>query len=440
LRKLSILISFILLTSPLAITKANAATPKLGGTCSKVGSFGDTPKERFICVKSGKKLVWGVWKNPNSNNNSASKGSATPTPAPVTTPTPAEAVFKAPIPITLPAAQGQITFANITDHLTDIPTAAYNNYEASISASALPTIPYDIFISSDIAGSISKSHVSALIDRSLKLFAGFQAPTYFAVYIYDYKGISWAENKYEENAQTRKYSLIKNYNDRFAHDVDGTCNSQNCGGTSAGMIRGSNEGYMAIAVDSGGDPEGFLSSPNVPHSFIHLIQKSQWDGTQIDDVNRYQNSVMPFWFFEGVSQGPALIFTKSLQSYLESRKWVLYRLGGTGLKNLSAQAMTNYLLSGSSTKTIDVNGNQIAGDGGPGSVMGNLGNPIGGLAVEALAAIAGPQSLMALTALVANGSSMEDSFLKVYGVSWIQGTQVLGQVIAAELKQNPPTP
>ena len=149
---------------------------------------------------------------------------------------------------------------------------------------------------------------------------------------------------------------------------------------------------------------------------------------------------MPFWFFEGVSQGPAMIFTKSLQSYLEAHSWVFYNLRGTGLKNFSAQAMTNYLLSGSSTKTIDVNGNLIAADGGPGSVMGNLGNPIGGLAVEALTAIAGPQSLMALTALVANGSSMEDAFLKVYGISWTQGTQILGQVLAAEFKQTPPTP
>ena len=135
-----------------------------------------------------------------------------------------------------------------------------------------------------------------------------------------------------------------------------------------------------------------------------------------------------------------MIFTKSLQSYLDSRSWVFYRLGGTGLKNLTAQAMTNYLLSGSSTTTIDVNGNPIAGNGGPGSLMGNLGNPLGGLATEALDAIAGPQSLMALTALVANGSSMEDAFLKVYGVSWTQGTQVLGQVLAAEFKQNPPKP
>ena len=425
MRRVSFLTIIVLIASVFTLPQASAAAAKAGAICTMANATSVVAGMKFTCIKSGKKLIWskGVKESAKSGTSVA---------------------FKAPIPITLPIPQSTdpkaITFSNIVSRISDIPTAAYKSNEAVISANALPAIPYDIFISSDIAGSISKSHVSALIDRSLKLFAGFQAPTYFAVYIYDYKGISWATNKYEENAKIRKYSAIKNYNNRFAHDVQETCNAQNCGGTSAGMIRGSNEGYMAIAVDGGGDPEGFLFSPNIPHSFIHLIQKSQWDGTQIDDVNNYQNSVMPFWFFEGVSQGPAMIFTKSLQSYLEAHSWVFYNLRGTGLKNFSAQAMTNYLLSGSSTKTIDVNGNLIAGDGGPGSVMGNLGNPIGGLAVEALTAIAGPQSLMALTALVANGSSMEDAFLKVYGISWTQGTQVLGQVLAAELKQTPPTP
>ena len=425
MRKVSFLTAVILIASIFTSPQANAGTVKAGAVCTTADATSAVAGVKFTCIKLGKKLIW-------------SKG------VKVLAKSGTSVTFKASIPITLPISQStdpkSITFSNILSRVADIPTASYNSNEAVIAVNALPIVPYDIFISPDIAGSITKSHVSELIDRSLKLFAGFQEPKYFAVYIYDYKGVSWAENKYEENAQTRKYSSIKGYMDRFAHDVDTTCNAQNCGGTSAGMIRGSNEGYMAIASGGGSDPEGFLFSPNVPHSFIHLVQKSQWDGTQIDDVNAYQNKVVPFWFFEGAAGAPAMIFTKSLQSYLDSRSWVFYRLGGTGLKNLTAQAMTNYLLSGSSTTTIDVNGNPIAGNGGPGSLMGNLGNPLGGLATEALDAIAGPQSLMALTALVANGSSMEDAFLKVYGVSWTQGTQVLGQVLAAEFKQNPPKP
>ena len=87
MRKFSIFTISILIASPIAVTHANAATPKLGGTCSKVGIFGDTPKERFICVKSGKKLVWQKWDKSSPTNNSANKGDATPTPAPSTAPT-----------------------------------------------------------------------------------------------------------------------------------------------------------------------------------------------------------------------------------------------------------------------------------------------------------------------------------------------------------------
>ena len=70
--------------------------------------------------------------------------------------------------------------------------------------------------------------------------------------------------------------------------------------------------------------------------------------------------------------------------------------------------------------------------------MSGLGNPVGGLAVEALTAISGPQSVMALTALVANGNTMADAFQKVYGITWNQGLNILGQVLAAEYAANAP--
>ena len=272
----------------------------------------------------------------------------------------------------------------------------------------------------------------------MKMYMGFRQPTYFAVYIYDYAGTAWAKAKYEEVAKNRKYSSLKNYNDRFAHDVDSTCHSAgDCGGTNASTVRGSNEGYMDIATNGPG--EDFLMSPNIPHSYIHLIQKTQWDGTQILDVNDVQNRIIPFWFFEGGSQAaPAMLCVRSLPEYLDRRLAIFYNFRGTQLNSLTAQTMTNYLSTGFSDKTIDVSGKIISADGGPGSPMGGLGNPVGGLAVEALTAISGPQAMMAVTALVANGSSMADAFQKVYGISWNQGLNILGQVLAAEYAANAP--
>ena len=350
--------------------------------------------------------------------------------------------FKAPIPITLPATgittSNPITFSNILSRISDIPAVAYANESAVLSSNTTPAAKYDIFISPDIASSITPTHVSTLVENTMKMYAGFQQPPYFAIYIYDFAGIAWAKTKYEQIAKSRKYATLKNYNNRFAHDIDSTCHStDDCGGTNASTIRGSNEGYMNIATNGPG--EDFLMSPNIPHSYIHLIQKTQWDGSKILDVNEVQNKVIPFWFFEGGSQAsPAMLCVNSLQEYTNRRKDIFYNFRGTQLNNLTVQTFTNYFSSGFSNKTIDKDGKIITADGGPGSPMGGLGNPVGGLAIEALTAISGPQAMMAVTALVANGSTMANAFQKVYGTSWSQAIDILGQVVAAEFSANPP--
>ena len=56
----------------------------------------------------------------------------------------------------------------------------------------------------------------------------------------------------------------------------------------------------------------------------------------------------------------------------------------------------------------------------------------GMLAVEALSAIGGVQSTMALYALEATGKSFSESFEMVYGISWEKAQPILAQVIARD--------
>ena len=56
----------------------------------------------------------------------------------------------------------------------------------------------------------------------------------------------------------------------------------------------------------------------------------------------------------------------------------------------------------------------------------------GMLAVEALSAIGGATSTMALYALEARGSTFSDAFKKVYGISWQQAQPILAQVIVKD--------
>ena len=57
--------------------------------------------------------------------------------------------------------------------------------------------------------------------------------------------------------------------------------------------------------------------------------------------------------------------------------------------------------------------------------------------MEALIAIGGPQSTLALYALGGNGETCEEAFQHVYGISWDEGSTILGQILAAEYASKP---
>ena len=62
---------------------------------------------------------------------------------------------------------------------------------------------------------------------------------------------------------------------------------------------------------------------------------------------------------------------------------------------------------------------------------------IGFATVEALIAIGGPQSTLALYTLGAKGEDWPTAFKHVYGISWDEGSTVLSKVLAAEYAAKP---
>ena len=57
------------------------------------------------------------------------------------------------------------------------------------------------------------------------------------------------------------------------------------------------------------------------------------------------------------------------------------------------------------------------------------------MTVEALAAINGLNATMDLVVGVAQGFSFEESFKKIYGISWIDAAPILAKDVSAEFTQ-----
>ena len=61
-----------------------------------------------------------------------------------------------------------------------------------------------------------------------------------------------------------------------------------------------------------------------------------------------------------------------------------------------------------------------------------LGYSVGALTTEALIAIGGPQSVMAIYSKGAEGEDFATAFRSVYGISWSEASTILSKVLAAE--------
>lgn len=74
-RKLSIILALCLLVSSYTIPAFSAI--KVGSKCNKVGAISQINGQKYICLKSGKRTVWGKIKSPGASSNSNSQISTT---------------------------------------------------------------------------------------------------------------------------------------------------------------------------------------------------------------------------------------------------------------------------------------------------------------------------------------------------------------------------
>ena len=367
------------------------------------------------------------------------------------TPTPTATPFAAKIPIALPAPQGTgpnaITFANILDHVAEIPKAAWTRVQQTIAANS--EVPLEVVINLgpntqfDVIG--GKARIREVLARTARLWSGFAQSGYISVIAYNAKDEPWAEQNWAEIAKARAYTPSDVKFRRGA--IRGNCQSStspgvfsgpvtSCGGADAGAVFGSNDAVMALGQLGGSNDIFLTSGGGVGHEYTHTAQAGNWIGHSecmiggICNRTRMANhGFSPCWLHEGQPQaaGVAAAFEK-LADYLNYAESRPYGWGPTTVTDYSQPSLRDYLY------------NQTAVTCYKNGALYLLGYSVGALATEALIAIAGPQATMALFALGANGQDFSTAFENVYGISWEQGATILSKVLAAEYATFGPPP
>ena len=447
-----------LLISSYLIHGAAAASPAAGSKCSKVGQTAISAGKTFTCVKTGRLLVWNkgvalkkpsVTPMPQSSPSPISSPAPTPvvssSPTPTPTPTPQ---IKNQIPITLPVPiTGSINFTNAAENYAQIPQVAWQRVQDVIAANPAVNIPTTIDIGPNTKADLGI--ITNSLNRLYKLFSGFDHfNSYFGI-IYNAKDLSWAQVDASSLFKTQGIKGILTGTESIKQQSEAGCEingtiAVNCYGGMALPFKdgGNNFGGAFYGVENtytgGGQSRDFWTAAEkyagpmtqVTHEGTHNYQFAQFFDTPFSAGQHtaadQSHTFTPWWFSEGQANGIGIpVFIDDYQSYLNVRSQTTNRKPDSRAKvpEFTPEGMKAFLMNYQST--------------GPDNYNWSLAYSIGYSAVEALIAIGGPQSTMALYALGGNGEDWSTAFQHVYGITWDQGATVIGKVLAAEYTAKP---
>lgn len=355
--------------------------------------------------------------------------------------------FTAAIPIALPAAQtGVITFANILDHISEIPMIAWQNTEDVIAASTVATpIENNVLVGPntqiDVEGGLPR--VQEVLLRSEKLWGGFSQVEKFYLLMYNAQDVSWAGQEWTKIGSQNKY--FKNDVEGSLERIAGNCQQtlspgvfegtpSNCRGADSSAIANSDDAILSFGQGGEGASNDRMITTGgiVGHEYGHSVQAAQWIGkpntycteqTNSRNCNRSGQALdfAPCWLMEG--QGNSVGWMSAAETFEKYQALIKdrpYSQGPSTITDYTQPSLRSYLFD------------QVPGECTQNGDLYSLGYTVGAQVVEALTAIAGPQSTMALYALGAQGQDFPTAFQSVYGISWDEASTILSKVVAAQ--------
>lgn len=355
------------LTAILISPAGASAAVKPGDVCKKIGTTSTVKNVKYTCIKSGKKLVW------NSG-------------------------VKVPIPKASPTKQNATDykysdFKDLVTNSSQIANVAYVSSQKLIStnASSSPEVQYFIGPNTNPLDVRYKETFAF----GFKFFGNYPQPKTITMLFFNFQDKAWAENKYTEITNNPNVERI----------------SKNC--QSSTQCEGADALPISLGtghINFGSQKAGLLGSMGVIglHEYFHLIQ---WNLNE-SAPSMVKMDLVPCWLREG--QAHFFGHVSALRDYSTYLKITneLVTTNPSPWAKFTAPTIEKFLDS-----SCD----------GPAY---NHSYDVGFFAVEALTALAGPDSTIQLTKLITAGTPFESSFMKVYGTSWSEVKNDLSIAIA----------
>jgi hypothetical protein len=399
--------SFVAMALILAPVNAIAAV-KAGDLCKKVGSTATANGKKFTCIKSGKKLVWnkGV---AIAKPKPVATPVATPTPLVSPTPSPTPTVYVPPTPITTPipvpiVEKAPTGFADLVENYRGIPDVVWNEAQKLSAAGNLKS-SFTITLGPNTKIQAGLGDPEELLIRASKLWSNYNQSSQTKVFLFSFTDLGWAQQKLRELGGSWF----------TPEDLAGNCSSLRSCGAFGGSYRGVGHIFIGVPIrEYYSFNLGFVRG-NYAHEFTHAVQYAQFAKTPL--VNGY--SIMPCWFSEGQPQVPGTsLGFESLADYrMQRNSWFDQPAGELG--DYTTESILKFY--------------SLAGSPRSGQCKASIRSrvyDVGYISVEALAAIKGINSTMDVVVGVADGLTFEESFKRVYGISWTEAAPILAKAVS----------
>ena len=398
--------SFLAQVSLVVVVVLSASMPqsysavKSGDSCKKVGLTATSGGKKYTCIKSGKKLVWN-----KGVAIAAPKPSPVATPTPTSSPTPTPSA--SPTPTTTPIVEKAPTaFADLVENYRGIPDVVWRESQ-SLAERGIAQSNFVIEMGPNTKLQGGLDNPSVYLERASRLWSGFNQAKTTKVFIFNKQDLVWAQQK----------NLALGGSWFKPEDLAGNCSSANSCGAFGGAYRGVGQIFMGVPIrDYLPFNLGFVRG-SYGHEFSHVVQYSQFANQPA--LNGY--STLPCWFSEGQPQvpGQALGFTNLSDYKLSRESWFSQPAGALG--DYSQDSILKfYSLAG------------VSKDGLCAPSIRQRIYDVGYMTVEALASIKGIESTMQVVVGVSQGLTFNQSFEKVYGISWNEAAPILAKVVSLE--------
>jgi hypothetical protein len=361
-------LSILSLSLSTLLIPANAAA-KAGAKCSKAGITSVTAGKTFICVKSGKKLVW---------NKGVTKSTKT-----------------------IPAAP--TSFDNLIENYKGISYSAWSKSTAVLKGASDVVAPFKTVTGPNTT--LALKNPEKVYDLVARMYTGYQSAKDFTVLSFAYDDRDWATQQMKMIQPASTWQWIAN---------TACVTRETCWG--GGMHTDANGRGLLVITTEVKDENHTLGTLDA-HEYTHAVQQNQMGRSQPwPPIGTWP----PTWYLEGQANYTqyVAIYNDSFDLYTKNLRYSLENLYKDS--SITSEWIQEYFVINPPSNWFNKYDRIRQYD-------------LGSMLIEVLTALKGPASTMELWKLCGSGMMFVDSFEKVYGISFEKALPIMSKAIALEL-------